>query len=477
MAITDLTGTTWKLNNVLTGASLQFKYRAITFENKGIIYSVFNRHYATEFGDDIDFLKFSNDNTEITVYDHGVWTNEDYKNITIISASYDTDPVLISWFESNGTLQTPSTPRKSIDLTTLPGWSSLSSGSHSITIVAKADGYRDSEPSAAVTVEKAAEIEMPLKGDLITIEDKQYRVLKTNGTVAEVLCMYDASSSLKFDTNSSYNNTYESKNIDTYCNSTFYGGLPVAMQSAIVDKTFTQDSWKWTSSVPTGSHYTGKYGSSTYYLTLVNATFGTSITRHCYCLSVQDVLDYLDATTSMGTSDTSLTDTNIWQMFWNVTTEQTYKYIWLRSAYSSRSDCAFCVIGGSGYLGYSDVYGTFAARPAFQIDLSKVEWTKDAQEDALAGTWVFNDSVTISETLDFSVSFTNDSTDYTLLSLIYALSVLGREMQYNGTAVYSGAVGWNNDAYKTITITSKLSEVENGDKLLTWLQANATKQS
>lgn len=43
-----------------------------------------------------------------------------------------------------------------IDLTTLPAWSSLSSGSHSITIVAKADGYRDSEPSAAVTVEKAA---------------------------------------------------------------------------------------------------------------------------------------------------------------------------------------------------------------------------------------------------------------------------------------------------------------------------------
>lgn len=41
-----------------------------------------------------------------------------------------------------------------IDLTTLPGWSSLSAGSHSITIVAKADGYRDSEPSAAVSVTK-----------------------------------------------------------------------------------------------------------------------------------------------------------------------------------------------------------------------------------------------------------------------------------------------------------------------------------
>lgn len=47
--------------------------------------------------------------------------------------------------------------RKSVDLTTLAGWEALSSGSHNITIVAKANGYRDSEPSAAVQVEKAAQ--------------------------------------------------------------------------------------------------------------------------------------------------------------------------------------------------------------------------------------------------------------------------------------------------------------------------------
>ena len=73
----------------------------------------------------------------------------------------------------------------SVDLTTLPGWSSLSSGSHNITIVARADGYRDSEPSAAGSVEKVAA--MPVKGDIITLDSKQYRVLKTEGTVAEVL--------------------------------------------------------------------------------------------------------------------------------------------------------------------------------------------------------------------------------------------------------------------------------------------------
>lgn len=44
---------------------------------------------------------------------------------------------------------------KSIDLTTLPGWSALPTKTYNITIVARADGYRDSAPSAAVSVEKA----------------------------------------------------------------------------------------------------------------------------------------------------------------------------------------------------------------------------------------------------------------------------------------------------------------------------------
>ena len=217
--------------------------------------------------------------------------------------------------------------------------------------------------------------EMPVKGDIITLDSKQYRVLKTEGTVAEVMCMYDANSSIKFNSASS-NNTYAGINIDTYCNNTFYSGLSTVMKSAIVDKTFTQDSWKRDTSVLAESHYTGKYGSSTYYLMLVNAAYGSSITRHCYCLSVQDVLDYLEATKSMGTSDTTLTDTNIWKMFWNVTTSQSDKNIWLRSANSSYSYEALYVNGYSGALGCRDVNTAYAARPAFQIDLSKIAWSK-----------------------------------------------------------------------------------------------------
>ena len=47
------------------------------------------------------------------------------------------------------------TANVSYNLTNSAGWSSLSDGNHNITIVAKADGYRDSEPSNPVSVQKA----------------------------------------------------------------------------------------------------------------------------------------------------------------------------------------------------------------------------------------------------------------------------------------------------------------------------------
>lgn len=265
---------------------------------------------------------------------------------------------------------------KSYDLSTSTKWANLADGDHVVKLRAKGTGFGSSSFSNSVTVKKSS-IVMPAKGDLITIETKQYRVLKTNGSVAEVLAMYDVSSQ-KFDSASSgYNNIYANKNIDTYCNNTFYSSLSNAMKGAIVDKTFTQDSWKRVTSVPTSSHYTGKdIDGDLYYLALANAAYGESITRHCYCLSVQDVLDYLDATTSMGKSDTTLTGINVLQMFWNVTTTQGGKYILLRSARSDYPRIGFVVYGYYGTLTDRNVDTTNAVRPAFQIDLSKIEWTK-----------------------------------------------------------------------------------------------------
>lgn len=214
------------------------------------------------------------------------------------------------------------------------------------------------------------------KGSIITMDGKDYRVLKLNDTVAEVLAMYEPTDPIVFDSaESGYTETYANKNIDTYCDDTFYSGLSTMMKSAIVDKTFAQDSWSWSTTVPTESHYIGKTTSASYYLTLENAAYDTSITRHCYCLSIQDVLDYLEATTSMDATNTTLVNTNIWQMFWNASTPQKDKNIWLRSARSAFSHEVFYFIGGNGLLYSVDVDEANILRPAFQIDLSKVEYT------------------------------------------------------------------------------------------------------
>ncbi len=149
MPITDLTGTTWVFNDSLNISD------DITW----------NVNYTTNSEDYTDLrisLQSSPMGNEpcmgtaafpVSFYNMGAWQGEAYKTITITGGTDATNSALISWLEANATQQAVST-KVSVDLTTLPGWSSLSDGSHSVTIVAKADGYRDSEPSAAVSVTK-----------------------------------------------------------------------------------------------------------------------------------------------------------------------------------------------------------------------------------------------------------------------------------------------------------------------------------
>lgn len=217
---------------------------------------------------------------------------------------------------------------------------------------------------------------MPVKGDLITIESKQYRVLKITKTVAEVLAMYNSTTSQAFDT-SGNSNVYANSSLDVYLSQTFYNSLSTTMQNAIVAKTFRQDSWYYGSNSSAIAKYNGTYQTTNNYtLSLMSTTFGASISRKCYVLSCQDVIDYLEVTTSMGSADTTLTSENVWRMFWNQTTSSGSTYPWFRSASSDNSHYAFYVNGYSGDLNRTYVDGADAVRPAFQIDLSKVEFTK-----------------------------------------------------------------------------------------------------
>ena len=100
-------------------------------------------------------------------------------------------------------------------------------------------------------------------------------------------------------------------------------------------------------------------------------------------------------------------------------------------------------------------------------------------QDELAGTWVFNDRLNISDDITWNVNYTTNSENYTDLRISLQSSPMGND-PCMGTATspfsFYNMGAWQGEAYKIITITSKLSEVTNGDTLLAWIQANATKQ-
>lgn len=106
-------------------------------------------------------------------------------------------------------------------------------------------------------------------------------------------------------------------------------------------------------------------------------------------------------------------------------------------------------------------------------------------QDELQGTWVFNVFVSTNAEREFLFNFTSNGVDYYGLKTYIDLSKSYMAYKksngvysdvYNFNEDMGGPETWTNDAYKTISITSKLSEVSDGDDLLSWLKANATKQ-
>ena len=110
------------------------------------------------------------------------------------------------------------------------------------------------------------------KGQIITLDGKEYRIIKLNGSVAEVVGMTNASDSTAFGSSQ----IYAGSTLDTLLNSTFYATLSDKLKAAIVDKAFTQDSWYPSASGnPDYSGYYGttKPGTTAYTISLGNAAF------------------------------------------------------------------------------------------------------------------------------------------------------------------------------------------------------------
>ena len=219
---------------------------------------------------------------------------------------------------------------------------------------------------------------MPVKGDLITMNldgtDRLYRVLKiVNGTTVEVLGMWDGlSSSFISDLNGS--NIYAGSPLDSYLNTAWYNTLSSNAKAAIVPKNISQYQYKFNSSV---------YNQTTHasYADYNSKSLKSAILyeRNIYTLDIEDIEEYFGGTAGSVSLNTpgKFSGDDLVTLFWN-TTAPGFIYMWLRSATQDSSPSVWQVAGF--YKQIAQVIGSsskpsYIARPAFQIDLSKIDFT------------------------------------------------------------------------------------------------------
>lgn len=150
-------------------------------------------------------------------------------DITIVGAS---GPQLT--LSMNKFIIESSTPRLSVDVSTLAGWANLSAGEKSITIVAKAAGFKDSAPSAAVQVTKPSSFKQV---PITTSTYNNYKVsVIENMDTTKVYTVYDGDIIDGF--------VYSNDNWTTWGNEAY--GLYIAQQTK-TSVTFTiGNSYDWT---------------------------------------------------------------------------------------------------------------------------------------------------------------------------------------------------------------------------------------
>lgn len=226
------------------------------------------------------------------------------------------------------------------------------------------------------------------KGDIITMDGKDYRVLKANKDIATVMSMYFVETAFS-KSGAAKTAKYEGNVIDTYCETTFYNSLSSAIRNAIIPTNITQDEYNYEYGSDNEvdfdfiSSYVGEYlyrGSpSSYTMYLINSDYyKNTISRNCYVISVSEIIEYLETTPQMTFETTTLTHENVYKMLLNNTTGFEYgKSVWFRSlnTYSNNYSIYGTGFFEDGRLGtYDDLAAAELIQPAFQIDLSKVDY-------------------------------------------------------------------------------------------------------
>ena len=182
----------------------------------------------------------------------------------------------------------------------------------------------------------------PVKGDLIELDldgqgAKDYRVLKISGSVAQVMALTSATKA-----------AIVPENVVQHCYQ--YYDEPNTPDTP----TYTyQYQYNWSDSDYENANDVG------------NVTVGN---RNVFALDLKDIFDYFDKV--------CITSDELMTLFWN-STAKVSKYLWLRSSSADSSGYAWSVDGDYGDLNYGDsVYGSGVVRPALNLDISQIPYTK-----------------------------------------------------------------------------------------------------
>ena len=229
----------------------------------------------------------------------------------------------------------------------------------------------------------------PTKGDLINMDldgngNKTYRVLAISGNVAKLLGMNDISTSQKYNatsktgtvTNGTTGQLYAGSDLDTYLNTTWYNTLSADAKAAIVPESRTQYMYRYYDepNTPNTPKYTYQYQFNWSDSDYENVNLTDSIligNRNIFALDFKDIFDYF--------GKVCITSNELMELWTNQTSAVNDKYWWLSSADAGIPGNAWYVRGSGGIFGSYGVGDACAVRPAFNIDLSKIPFTKTTE--------------------------------------------------------------------------------------------------
>jgi hypothetical protein len=365
------------------------------------------------------------------------WTFGDSANITITLTS-----------------KRSNTMRKQIDLTTLPGWANLSSGNHTIKIKAKGTGYKESELSAGVTVSKAAST-VTLSAGTYKFVDSPTFTSSFNETVSYASNNVDWD---KFRVNAVQNIiTYGIPNTNAYVNrawaNTAYQTITLA-----TDQQVSQEFYTWFTA-NANKDYTLEAGT---YKWVGNPNIAAGY--------FNSVVGSEDITLSFQSNSVNYDSISL---LYATGTGYTHRRISYDSTMAYRDDFDN---GTFNARWINDAYRTIIISTPQIVYAKFYKWAitdGNLVKQATGETWLLNNDLSSANNISVDVNFISNNTECTKFNYTSSKGgILTYIVKATTEAMVVYTASWNSTAYRTVTFET----APTGD-LLTWLQANGTKQA